>query len=221
MGKIILYGIDPSPPVRAVKMTLAALELPYEYVSVNLFGKEQLSEAFIKKNPQHTVPMLEDDDACIWDSHAIICYLVSKYGKDDSLYPKDLLKRAVVDQRLHFESGVVFANALRAITKNLFFLGMKVIPKERIQAVVEVYDFVESFLKGHKYIAGDHLTVADFSLISTISSLTVFVEIDPAKYPNATAWIKLLEKLPYYSDNDVGNKQFIAGVKGTNFTIEQ
>ncbi|KAH8297205.1 hypothetical protein KR044_006695 [Drosophila immigrans] len=221
MGKLTLYGLDPSPPVRAVKLTLAALELPYEFVKINLLEKEQLSEAYQKKNPQHTVPMLEDDDACLWDSHAIICYLVSKYGKDDSLYPKDLLKRAVVDQRLHFESGVVFADVLRAITKNLFFFGMKVIPKDRIQAVVEVYDFVETFLKGHEYIAGDQLTVADFSLISTVSSLPAYVEIDPAKYVNISAWIKRLEKLPYYSVNDVGNKQFIAAVKGTNFTIEE
>ncbi|KAH8392718.1 hypothetical protein KR215_002748 [Drosophila sulfurigaster] len=221
MGKITLYGIEPSPPVRAVKLTLAALDLPYEFVVIDLTVKEQLSEAFVKKNPQHTVPMLEDDDAIIWDSHAIITYLVSKYGKDDSLYPKDLLKRAVVDQRLHFESGVVFANALRAITKNLFFFGMKVIPKERIQAIVEVYDFVETFLKGHDYVAGDHLTVADFSLISSVGSLPAFVEIDPVKYVNINTWIKRLEQLPYYSVNDVGNKQFIAAVKGTNFSIEQ
>jgi hypothetical protein len=34
--------------------------------------------------------------------------LISKYGKDDSLYPKDLQKRAVVDQRLHFDSSILF-----------------------------------------------------------------------------------------------------------------
>lgn len=44
----------------------------------------------------------------IWDSHAICTYLVSKYGKDDSLYPKDLLVRAKVDQRLHFDTGILF-----------------------------------------------------------------------------------------------------------------
>ncbi|XP_060655654.1 glutathione S-transferase 1-like [Drosophila nasuta] len=221
MGKITLYGAEPSPPVRAVKLTLAALDLPYEFVTIDLIVKEQLSESFVKKNPQHTVPMLEDDDAVIWDSHAIITYLVSKYGKDDSLYPKDLLKRAVVDQRLHFESGVVFANVLRAITRNIFFLGKKIIPKDQIQALVEVYDFVETFLKDHDYVAGDQLTVADFSLISTVASLPAYVEIDPVKYVNITAWIKRLEKLPYYSVNDVGNKQFIAAVKGTNFSIEE
>lgn len=61
-------------------------------------------------NPQHTVPTFVDDDGfTMWDSHPIITYLVSKYAKSDALYPKDLKKRAVVDQRLHFESGVLFA----------------------------------------------------------------------------------------------------------------
>ncbi|KAL7737316.1 hypothetical protein ACLKA6_012932 [Drosophila palustris] len=220
MGKITLYGFDASPPLRAVKLTLAALELPYDFVVVNLMEREHLSEAYLKKNPQHTVPMLEDDGACIWDSHAIICYLVSKYAKDDSLYPKDLLKRAVVDQRLHFESGVMFANALRSITAPLIIHGLKVVPKERIQAITEVYDFLENFLKDHDYIAGDHLTIADFSVVTTVSSLPAFVEIDAAKYVKLTAWIKRLEKLPYYSENSVGVQQFFGFIKKCNLTLE-
>lgn len=59
-------------------------------------------------NPQHTVPTLKDGDFVLWDSHAVSTYLVGKYGNDDSLYPKDLEKRAVVDQRLHFDSGILF-----------------------------------------------------------------------------------------------------------------
>lgn len=59
-------------------------------------------------NPQHTVPTLDDDGFYIWDSHAISTYLVGKYGKDDSLYPRDLHKRAIIDQRLHFDSGILF-----------------------------------------------------------------------------------------------------------------
>jgi glutathione S-transferase len=60
-------------------------------------------------NPFHTVPTLQDEDFTIWDSHAINAYLVDKHADDDSLYPKDLQKRAVVDQRLHFDSHVLSA----------------------------------------------------------------------------------------------------------------
>lgn len=54
------------------------------------------------------MPTLEDGDFYLFDSHAINAYLVSKYGKTDSLYPKELQKRAIVDQRLHFDSGILF-----------------------------------------------------------------------------------------------------------------
>ncbi|XP_016984947.1 glutathione S-transferase 1 [Drosophila rhopaloa] len=220
MSKLILYGLEASPPVRTAKLTLAALEVPYEFVEVNTLAKENLSENFLKKNPQHTVPTLEDDGHFIWDSHAISAYLVSKYGKNDSLYPKDLLQRAVVDQRLHFESGVVFANGLRSITKPLFASGLTTIPKERYDAIIEIYDFLETFLAGNDYIAGSQLTIADFSIISTVTSLQAFVEVDAAKYPKVTAWIERLKQLPYYQEaNGNGALTFATFIKKTNFTF--
>lgn len=37
-------------------------------------------------------------------SHAIEAYLATVHGKDDFLLPKDPKLRAIVDQRLHFDS---------------------------------------------------------------------------------------------------------------------
>lgn len=67
------------------------------------------------------MPTLEDGDFYLFDSHAINSYLVSKYGKTDSLYPKDLQKRAIVDQRLHFDSGILFPR-IGAIVVSLYML---------------------------------------------------------------------------------------------------
>lgn len=53
-----------------------------------------------------------------------MAYLVSKYGKNDQLYPKDFAARAVVDQRLHFETGVIFS-LLRRIVVSLNYSVMK------------------------------------------------------------------------------------------------
>lgn len=217
---LTLYGLDPSPPVRACLLTLKALNLPFEYKRVNLMEKEHFSQEFLKKNPQHTVPLLDDDGHYIWDSHAIIAYLVSKYGKDDSLYPKDLLKRALVDQRMHFESGVMFQGGIRNITVPLFFRNENRVSQHQMNAIVEIYDFLEVFLKDTPYIAGDHLTIADFSIISSVTSLVAFVDIDNSKYPKLSAWIKRLEALPYYQEaNGVGAKILVDMIKSKNITV--
>lgn len=35
-------------------------------------------------------------------------YLVSQYATDDSLYPKDVKTRALVDQRMQFDLGTLY-----------------------------------------------------------------------------------------------------------------
>lgn len=108
MAKPILYGVNRSPGVRTVLLTAAAIGLDLELKEVDVAANEHRTDEFLSKNPQHTIPTLEDGGNCIWDSHAIATYLIGKYAEDDSLYPKDLYTRAVINQRLHFESGVLF-----------------------------------------------------------------------------------------------------------------
>ena len=104
-------------------MAIEALDLEnVQMVDVNLFEGEHLREEYLKVNPQHTVPMLADNDFYIWDSHAIVTYLVTKYGKNDDLYPADPEKRAIIDQRLHFDSGILFPS-LRGTVEPVLFWG--------------------------------------------------------------------------------------------------
>ncbi|KAJ8929945.1 hypothetical protein NQ314_017310 [Rhamnusium bicolor] len=126
-------------------------------------------------------------------------YLVEKYGKDKSLYPKDIKKRAIIDQRLHFDSGVIFARGL-AVSKSIVFKGAKEISQEAIESIKEAYGFLESLLLNNKWVAGDELSIADFSIVTTFTSWNVLVPYEEAKYPKITAWVKQMEKLSYYNE---------------------
>ncbi|XP_033153308.1 glutathione S-transferase 1-like [Drosophila mauritiana] len=218
MGKLILYGIDGSPPVRSVLLTLNALGLEFEYKIVNLMTGEHLKPEYLKINPLHTVPTLGDDGFYINDSHAINAYLVSKYGKDDTLYPKDLQKRAIVDQRLHYDSSVL-ATTGRALTAPLRE-GKTEIPKARFDALEEVYKTLDLFLASNDFLAGNYLTIADFHVIAVLSSTILLRDVDATKYPKLAGWIQRIRRLPYYEEANGSRMSQVANfIKSKKYTI--
>lgn len=151
-------------------------------------------------NPGHTIPTLVDNDAVITDSHAICTYLCDKYGKDDSLYPKDLAKRAVVDSRLHFNNGVLFARN-RFLYEPVLYSGKPVDP-ERVDYMTKAWGLLEGFLTNNIYLCGDQLTIADICAIATVSSVDGVCPIHANEYPNVVAWIQRVKQLPYYEEKN-------------------
>lgn len=218
MSKLTLYGIDGSPPVRSVHLTLHALGLEYVYKIVNLMTGEHLRAEYLKVNPLHTVPTLEDDGFFIHDSHAINAYLVGKYGKDDSMYPKDLQKRAIVDQRLHYDSSVMVTTG-----KGLFVPlkeGKTEIPKAKFDALEEVYHNLNLFLEKGDFVAGNDLTIADLHTIAVLSTTIPFRDINATKYPNLADWVQRVIKLPYYAEaNGSRIVQVVGFIRNKKFTI--
>lgn len=207
MSKIVLYGVDLSPPVRACLLTLKALEVPFEYKEVAL-GTETQTPEYLKKNPQGTVPLLDDNGTYIWDSHAICSYLSDKYGKTDSLYPKDLAKRAAVNQRLFFDASVIYMS-LWNVSVQFWRKGITEVPKEKVDNMHEALRLTELFLDGKTYITGETLTIADFCCAATVSSIPAVIDIDPKVYPKVTAWLARLNQLPYFAEaNNVGATKY-------------
>lgn len=85
---------------------------------------------------------------------------------------------------------------------------LKTIPQELIDESIQSYEFLEKFLEGHQWVAGDQLTLADFCLLASTTSLDVLVPIDSSKFRNVIAWIKRGQQLPYYHVNQKGLDDF-------------
>lgn len=171
------------------------------------------------------MPVLDDDGYILTDSHAINAYLVTQYGNNNNLYPSDPKKRGLVDQRLYFDSGILFPRLIAITVKNLHidfllysylnftclqkplvFHGQNQIPEEKINNVVEAYGFLNTFLDGSKWVAGDEVTIADFNIFETVRSLNVVVPIDNNKYSNILRWIEQVNELPA---TEVGKQGFL------------
>ncbi|XP_063385637.1 glutathione S-transferase 1-like [Cydia fagiglandana] len=208
-----LYHFPLSGPSRGALLAARAIGVPVQIQIVNLFQKEQLKEDFLKINPQHCVPTLDDDGFVIWESRAIACYLADKYGKDedDTLYPKDLKERAVVNQRLYFDASSLYVK-IRAICFPILFLGETEIKESLKKDLDSALEFLNGFLETSKWVAGHKLTIADTSIYASLSSILA-VGWDISSFPNIQRWIKDCATIPGYAENEEGAKQFGEAVK--------
>ncbi|CAG9821567.1 unnamed protein product [Phaedon cochleariae] len=202
-----LYGCKASPCARAVEMCAQAIGLQLEVEYFILSDGDYLRSDLPKINPKRTVPTLDDDGFYLWDSHAIMIYLMERYGKTSSLYPEDVQKRALVNQRLFFDCGDLFARHIRVVHL-LLIEGATELTEKDIKFVAENYDIVEHFLQGGKFIAGNEVTIADISIWCTITNSSAYSPVDLEKYPNIKAWFGRMEALPYAHINIEGRKEF-------------
>ncbi|KAL1396326.1 hypothetical protein pipiens_010599 [Culex pipiens pipiens] len=197
MGKVVLYTAKISPPGRSVELTAKALGLELEIRQVNLLAGEHLKPEYLKLNPQHTVPTIIDEDGTVvYDSHAINVYLVTKYGKDDDLYSKDVVTRAKVNAGLHFDSGVLFAR-LRFYFEPILYFKSGESPQSKIDYLYKAYELLNDTLVSD-YIVGNSLTLADLSCVASIASINALFPIDATKYPKLAAWYARVAESPSY-----------------------
>lgn len=169
--------------------------------AMNLKDGDHLTPEFLKLNPLHTIPVLDDDGVVITDSHVICSYLADKYAVDESLYPKDKVKRMQVDARLYFDCGHLFPR-VRIMVEPIIYFGEHEITEQKISYMQKAYDGLEKALTSSKYLCGDQLTIADLCCVASVSTGILFAPIEEDKFPNVKAWVERMSELPYYQKNN-------------------
>ncbi|XP_013777668.1 glutathione S-transferase 1-like [Limulus polyphemus] len=209
---IDLYHMPPSGPCRAVRMVAKIIGVDLNLKNVDLMAGEQNKPEFLNMNPEHCVPTIDDDGFVLWESRAIMLYLVNKYAPGSSLYPKDVQQRAIVDRLLYFDMGTLFKSQ-REVFYPQVFKGEAPNPESE-KNYQTALGYLEGYLSKSAYVAGDKLTLADISIIASLSMMEV-LDYDISTYPNISAWkAKVKEEVPdYKSINDEPLQGFKAWVK--------
>lgn len=180
---------------------------------VDMSKAEHRSPTFKKHNPMGKVPALIDGEISVWDSHAICIYLAEKYSQNDSLYPKDFLKRTQVNQILFFEASYLFQRMYEILIP-LYFGINKEIPKNKIAEVNEAYAIIESFFDhGKNYLCGNDVTIADLSVWSTMLSMRKLIEVDEEKFNKTVKWLDLMSERKGFEENEKGAQEHYAFVQ--------
>ncbi|KAJ6218594.1 hypothetical protein RDWZM_009751 [Blomia tropicalis] len=204
--KPVLYYMLESPPCRTVMLVARALNIDLEYKVVDLLKKEQLNENFLKINPFHCVPTLVDPDGfTLFESRAIATYLIqsrANTNESSSLYPiTDLKKRSVIDQMLQFDLGKLY-RAISDVVYGLFVNGkLNVANLPKLNEVLEMMDHFLETRQG-PFVAGQHVTIADFSIAFSLTLLDVVDQVDLNVYKNLSEWFKLTNEAikPFNTD---------------------
>lgn len=201
---IDLYFLAASPPCRLVQLVAKALGIDLNLIVVDLAKGDHLKPEFLKINPQHTIPTLNDNGLILTESRAIAIYLLEKYGNNSQLYPNDVNKRAVINQKLYFDIGTLFQAFANYFYPYVFF-GQSPNPDnyKKIEAALTIFN---TFLETQKFAAGDTYTVADIALFTTVSSFVHASGFSLGNsYPNVTRWIKDSKPLTAGLDlNEIG-----------------
>lgn len=167
---------------RRAVMTALHLRAPVELVFVDLQKGEQRQPQFLELNPNHRVPVLEDDGFVLWESHAIMQYLADKTPRQ-TLYPAETRARADTNRWLfwsaqHFSPAIGILN-WEHVVKGILGLGAAD-PAEvrRGEGLVrEFAGILDAHLGRCGWISGDGLSLADIAIAAPLSTAV------PARLP--------------------------------------
>lgn len=103
------------------------------------------------------------------------------------MYPKDVQQRAIVNQRLCFNLAYFYPPILDVILLPMFFDYQRT--EHGMKRVVQALGAFEEYLKrlGKRYVAGDNLTIADISLICSLSNMEA-IDYNLKDYPWMKKW---------------------------------
>lgn len=208
---------------RPVVLFCAEQNIPYEPVVIDLMTGAHMQDAFLKLNPSHMVPVLEDGDFVLTESSAILKYLAEKH--DSPTYPKDLKKRARINERMDWVNANFYREwAYHLVYPQVFPMHTRTPDaaqtstlnwgKEKAEHWLDILD--KNIIGSHKFMCGDEITIADY-FAAEIFSCGALIGASFAKWPNVDRWMKTMKALPSWSKVNEAVDGFAASMKGKSF----
>jgi glutathione S-transferase len=195
-----VWGRRSSFNTQKVLWLVGELGLAHEHVPAGGdFGR--LDEpAFRALNPHGRVPLIEDGEAVVWESHACLRYLAAAYGRG-SFWSDDPAERARIEGWMDWSQTSLQPDFLTGI-----FWGYYRTPEaERdwpaidrsLARCAEHFGLLDRILRQRPFLAGDRLSLADIPA-GTALYRYFELDIDRPELPNVSAWYERLRARPAY-----------------------
>jgi len=185
-----VYGDRNSGNCQKISFTADFLQIPYEWIDIDITKGESRTDAYLRKSPMGQVPMIElDDGRCLAQSNAIIRYL----AQGTSLLPDDTFTQAKIDELLFWEQ---YSHEPYVATSryHMVYLGRSKDERDawRVERGEKALDLMQRLIKGKMWFVGDSLSVADIALLA-YTRLAHEGGFDLNARPDVKAWIMRAE----------------------------
>lgn len=197
-----LWGRSNSLNVQKVLWLLGELELAFEHVPAGGdYGRLEEPE-FRALNPHGRVPVIEDGETPVWESHSILRHLAERYG-GPRFWPS-IEQRASVLPWLDWQQTAFQPPFLTGL-----FWGYYRTPEAQRDwtairtaeaATAEHLVFLDAWLAEREYLAGSQLTLADVPL-GTCLFRYFEMDLDHPEVPHVRAWYARLQARPAYREH--------------------
>lgn len=185
-----LYDYPQSGNGYKVRLLLAHLNIPYEYIPLDILKGETRTPEFLRKNLNGRIPVLElDDGTCLPESNAILYFL----AQGSEYWPVSGLEQAQVMQWLFFEQ---YSHEPNIATPRFWLtLGQlqdtpfnKQLLAQKQEQGRQALAVMEAHLQGRDFFVGDRYSIADISLYgyTHVADEGGFVLSD---YPSVNDWL--------------------------------
>lgn len=191
---IVVHHLNDSRSQRVLWL-LEELELPYQIKHYRRDAQTRLAPPELKAvHPLGKSPVLVDDGQSIFESGAIVDYLIRHHG-DGRLQPSiGWPEYETYQQWLHYAEGsAMLPLMLKLYVSRLGEGGAPLAP--RIDSEIDNHlGFVNQSLEGGDWLMGNQLTGADIQM-SFVGEAARGLR---AQYPNIDAWVKRFQARPAY-----------------------
>jgi glutathione S-transferase len=207
-----LYSMQLSGNSYKVRLLLARLGIVYRQIEVDMLKGETRTPAFLAKNPDGHIPLLElEDGRRLAESNAILAYLAE--GTD--YLPADPFERAQVLRWMFFEQH----SHEPAIAAARFWLSLIKGGRELRTHDIDVWmergyealALMERHLSSHDYFAGERASIADLALYAH-THVAPEGDFDLDGFPALTDWLGRIAAEPGH----VGMMQLPEGARIAN-----
>lgn len=198
---IRLYHSPLSPFCRKVRLTMAEKKLEVELVEERYW--EQNPE-FMRRNPAGKVPVLRLAGLILSESQAI-CEYLEETVPNPPLMPKDAEKRYEV-RRLcawfddKFQAEVTSKLVYERVNKKLMSQGYPDSKNVKDGSVAIKYhlDYMGWLLEQRRWLAGDVMTLADFTAAAHLSALDYNSDVDWNRNGAVKDWYAKIKSRPSF-----------------------